>query len=257
MSETRRRGPDRRDILKCMGWAGTGALWSVSGGVLSSVLVDQAIAAPRRAHSFSFVQVSDSHIGFDKAANPDARATFREAVAKIRALPEEPDFILHTGDISHLSKDQEFDDADQIIGEAGVPVFHIPGEHDMLDEGGGGRARDGELEQGISPWRVETAQEASGWSTRAIGVLARTKVAVRRPSTLPSWPAGTTMGPGAGAVPGAGWGKAVERAVWKLMFPSTFWAIWWMWPFSTVTEPNRRSRPSACSESSVPQPQSG
>ena len=137
MSETRRGGPGRRDILKCMGWAGTGALWSVSGGVLSSVLVDQAVAAPRRAKSFSFVQISDSHIGFDKAANPDARATFREAVAKIKALPEPPDFIVHTGDISHLSKDQEFDDADQIIGEAGVPVFHIPGEHDMLDEGGG------------------------------------------------------------------------------------------------------------------------
>ena len=137
MSEQSNGGPGRRDLLRCMAWAGTGALWSVSGGTLSSVLVDEAVAAPMRAQAFSFVQVSDSHIGFDKAANPDARATFRQAVAKIQALPRKPDFIVHTGDISHLSKDKEWDDADQIIGEVGIPVFHIPGEHDMLDEGGG------------------------------------------------------------------------------------------------------------------------
>jgi 3',5'-cyclic AMP phosphodiesterase CpdA len=141
-------GAHRRDVLKCMAWAGTGALWTVSGGVLGSTLLGEAQAKP--AKGFSFVQVSDSHIGFDKAANPDARATFRQAVAKIKALPEPPDFILHTGDISHLSKDAEWDDADQIIGEAGVPVFHIPGEHDMLDEGGGAAylARYGKETQG-------------------------------------------------------------------------------------------------------------
>src|SRR4051794_4405172 len=87
-------GSSRRDLLKCMAWAGTGALWSFGGGLASSMLVDQALAAPVNAKSFSFVQVSDSHIGFDKAANPDARATFHEAVAKIRALPQTPDFIL-------------------------------------------------------------------------------------------------------------------------------------------------------------------
>ncbi len=127
----------RRRILECMAWAGTGALWTVNGGVAGSVLLDRAVGAPARAAGFSFVQVSDSHIGFDKAANPDARATFRAAVDKIRALANKPDFILHTGDISHLSKPQEFDDADQILGEAGLPVFHVPGEHDMLDEGNG------------------------------------------------------------------------------------------------------------------------
>ena len=137
MSEHDDANHGRRDILKCMAWAGTGALWTMSGGVASSMLVDDAMAAPGRTQGFSFVQVSDSHIGFEKPANPDARATFREAVAKIKALPQKPDFIVHTGDISQLSKDQEFDDADQIIGEAGVQVFHIPGEHDMLDEGNG------------------------------------------------------------------------------------------------------------------------
>jgi 3',5'-cyclic AMP phosphodiesterase CpdA len=120
-----------------MSWAGAGVLWTVGGGVASSVSLDQALAAPRKAKGFSFLQVSDSHIGFTKDPNPDARATFREAVAKIKAMPVKPAFILHTGDVSHLSRDQEFDDADQILSEAGVTAFHVPGEHDMLDEGQG------------------------------------------------------------------------------------------------------------------------
>jgi 3',5'-cyclic AMP phosphodiesterase CpdA len=108
-------------------------------GALSSVeLLDAAHAAAAKPHGgLTFVQISDSHIGFAKDPNPDARATFREAVAKIKAMPAKPDFILHTGDITQLSKDQEFDDADQILTEAGLPVFHVPGEHDMLDEGTG------------------------------------------------------------------------------------------------------------------------
>ena len=128
--------PDRRGFLQCMTWAGAGVVWGVAGGIPGAVSLAQADAAPRRA-PFSFVQVSDSHIGFAKAANPDARVTFREAVAKIRALPDQPAFIVHTGDVSQLSKDSEFDDADQILKEAGLPVFHIPGEHDVLDEGAG------------------------------------------------------------------------------------------------------------------------
>jgi 3',5'-cyclic AMP phosphodiesterase CpdA len=123
-----------------MGWAGTGMVWTVNGGLADAILLaTSAEATPRktRVASFSFVQVSDSHIGFNKEPNPDARATFREAVAKIKALPEKPAFILHTGDVSQLSKAQEFDDADQILKEAGLPVFHVPGEHDMLDEGQG------------------------------------------------------------------------------------------------------------------------
>lgn len=130
---------DRRGMLKCMGWAGTGALYALAGGVASSISLDAALARPATTGvaPFTFLQISDSHIGFDKPANPDARATFREAIAKVKALAQRPDFILHTGDISHLSRDAEFADADAIIGEAGIPVFHVPGEHDMLDEGGG------------------------------------------------------------------------------------------------------------------------
>jgi 3',5'-cyclic AMP phosphodiesterase CpdA len=128
--------PNRRGVLACMGWAGTGVVWSLAGGVANSLVLGAAQAAPK-ARAFTFVQVSDSHVGFAKDPNPDARATFREAVAKIAALPQKPDFILHTGDVTQLSRDQEFDDADQILNEAGLPVFHVPGEHDMLDEGNG------------------------------------------------------------------------------------------------------------------------
>ena len=134
-------GDDRRGFLKCMAWAGTGALWTISGGLASSISLDQAAARPPASHApakgFSFVQLSDSHVGFAKPANPDAAATYREAVAKVIAMPMKPDFIIHTGDITQLSKDQEFDDADQIVRAAGLTVFHVPGEHDMLDEGAG------------------------------------------------------------------------------------------------------------------------
>jgi Icc protein len=112
-------------------------LFTLSGGLASSISLDQAVAKPYAAKGFSFLQISDSHIGFNKAANPDALATFREAVGKILALPVKPDFIIHTGDITQLSRDEEFDDADQILKEAGLTVFHVPGEHDMLDDGAG------------------------------------------------------------------------------------------------------------------------
>jgi 3',5'-cyclic AMP phosphodiesterase CpdA len=130
-------GEDRRGFLKCMAWAGTGALFTASGGLMSSISLDQAVAAPAAAKGFTFLQISDSHVGFNKPANPDAAATYKEAVGKILALPTKPDFIIHTGDITQLSKDQEFDDADQIIKQTGLTVFHVPGEHDMLDEGSG------------------------------------------------------------------------------------------------------------------------
>jgi Icc protein len=132
----RKAGLDRREVLSCMTWAGTGLLWGLSGGLpITTGLVDAAFAAPGTDQgSFTFLQISDSHIGFNKPANPDAVATLREAIAKIKALSAKPAFMIHTGDITHLSKDREFDDADQLINEAGVPVFYVPGEHDVLDE---------------------------------------------------------------------------------------------------------------------------
>ncbi len=127
----------RRGALECMVWAGTGVLWTLSGGVPhSSLLLGEAAAAPAQG-GLSFLQISDSHVGFDKAANPNALGTLREAVDLIKAMPNKPAFMIHTGDISHLSKAGQFDDADQVIGDTGLKVHYVPGEHDMIDENNG------------------------------------------------------------------------------------------------------------------------
>src|SRR5450631_990536 len=134
--EDRGQGLGRREVLECMVWAGTGVLWAVSGGVPHSVgLVGDALAA--ESTGFTFLQMSDSHVGFNKPANPDALGTLREAVAKVKAMPIKPSFIIHTGDITHLSKPEEFDNADKVYGETGVKIHYVPGEHDMIDEGQG------------------------------------------------------------------------------------------------------------------------
>jgi 3',5'-cyclic AMP phosphodiesterase CpdA len=86
--------------------------------------------------SIFFVQISDSHIGFDKAANPDVTATLREAVAKIKGSTQKPSFVLHTGDLTHLSKAAEFDTLQQVLTELALPVFYVPGEHDVLGDDG-------------------------------------------------------------------------------------------------------------------------
>jgi 3',5'-cyclic AMP phosphodiesterase CpdA len=127
-------GVSRRHALECMLWAGTGVLWTVSGGVPTSLsLLGRAEAAPA-ATSFTFLQISDSHVGFDKAANPNALGTLQEAIAKVKALPSKPAFMLHTGDITHLSAPAQFDNAAQVIGTAGLDVHYVPGEHDILDD---------------------------------------------------------------------------------------------------------------------------
>ncbi len=134
-------GMSRRRLLgRCAGWAGAGALYTMTGGVASSISLDAALAAPKRAggaRPFTFLQISDTHIGFDKAANPNARGTAIEAVEKIKALADKPDLFIHTGVITHLSTDAQFDDAAQSLSGLGAPVFYVPGEHDFLSEGQG------------------------------------------------------------------------------------------------------------------------
>jgi 3',5'-cyclic-AMP phosphodiesterase len=124
--------PTRRKVLECMTWAGTGVLWTVAGGVPASLgIIDEALAAEQKG--FNFLQISDSHMGFDKPANPNAKGTLEEAIEKVKALPAKPAFMIHTGDISHLSKPSEFDDADRIISGARLDVHYVPGEHDFID----------------------------------------------------------------------------------------------------------------------------
>jgi len=138
MTQEKDDGIDRRGALECMIWAGTGVLWTLAGGVpRSSSLLGISEANAQAARGFTFLQISDSHIGFKAPANPNPMATLDEAVAKINALPQKPAFMLHTGDITHLSKPEEFDNADQGITKARLDTFYVPGEHDIIDEGQG------------------------------------------------------------------------------------------------------------------------
>src|SRR5271170_6806648 len=97
-------GVDRRGFLKCMAWAGTGLVWTMSGGIPVSRAFAKSGKDSGRRGDFTFVQISDSHIGFNKPANPDVTATLQTAINKINAMPHKPDFIIHTGDLSQLSK---------------------------------------------------------------------------------------------------------------------------------------------------------
>jgi 3',5'-cyclic AMP phosphodiesterase CpdA len=134
MSEfDREDGVSRRKVLECMTWVGTGVLWTVTGGVPHSLGIIGEAAA-QEARGLTFLQISDSHVGFDKPANPNALGTLEEAVARINAKPKKSSFMIHTGDISHLSKVSEFDDADRIISQTRLDVHYVPGEHDFLDE---------------------------------------------------------------------------------------------------------------------------
>jgi 3',5'-cyclic AMP phosphodiesterase CpdA len=129
---------DRRGFLKCMAWVGTASLWALKGGVPTSFALSQLNALDEATkQSIFFAQISDSHIGFSKEANKDVTATLREAVAKLNTLPTRPRLVLHTGDISQLSRPDEFDTADQVLKELRTErICFVPGEHDVLNDNG-------------------------------------------------------------------------------------------------------------------------
>ena len=139
-------GIDRKGFIKCMAWAGTGVLWLMSGGSLKAFGMSQLIdkntghlkdnmLLPKS--DFSFVQISDSHIGFNKPVNPDVPGTLRATISKINAMPNQPSFVLHTGDLSHLSQADEFDMLDQELKSVKAgKIFYVPGEHDVLNDNG-------------------------------------------------------------------------------------------------------------------------
>lgn len=138
-------GVDRRGFLECMAWAGTGVLWLMSGGVMKSMamshMIDQSTGKLKKGlivppSDFSFVQISDSHIGFNKAANPDVVGTLNAAIAKINNMPVAPSFVLHTGDLTHLAQAEEFDTLEQSLKSVKTEkIFYVPGEHDVTDNG--------------------------------------------------------------------------------------------------------------------------
>ncbi|HUN60561.1 MAG TPA: metallophosphoesterase [Candidatus Sulfotelmatobacter sp.] len=132
-------GINRRGFLKCMAWAGTGTLCVMQEGVLKSLALNrwEELQQPHGQSELSFAQISDSHMGFSKPANTDVVSTLKAAVDKINALPQAPEFLLHTGDISHLTRPEEFDTVEQILKSAKVKdVFYVPGEHDVTDGDG-------------------------------------------------------------------------------------------------------------------------
>ena len=132
-------GINRRGFLKCMAWAGTGAYFVLQGGVLKSFAMGEVAkhSAKELKGELSFVQISDSHIGFNKPANPDVLATLHAAIDKINSLDVLPAFLLHTGDLTHLSKPEEFDTLDQSLKALKTDrIFYVPGEHDVLNDDG-------------------------------------------------------------------------------------------------------------------------
>jgi 3',5'-cyclic-AMP phosphodiesterase len=134
-------GIDRRGFLKCMAWAGTGVIWTIAAsGIPTSRVFGQTVhkipTKPSKG-DVHFLQISDSHIGFNKPANPDVSGTLQATVDKINALPDAPEFMIHTGDLTHSSKPEEFDTTVQILkGAHTKEVFYVPGEHDTsIDDG--------------------------------------------------------------------------------------------------------------------------
>ena len=125
----------RRSFLKCMAWGGTGLVWAMNSGVLSAS--ELLAGSKRKPAGFSFVQISDSHIGFNKDPNHDVTKTFQEAVDKINALEEQPAFVIHTGDITHLAEAAQFDTAAQILKSSKAnQIYYVPGEHDVFTDDG-------------------------------------------------------------------------------------------------------------------------
>lgn len=133
--DTTHDGIDRRGFLKCMAWAGTGLVWAMKSGVLSARAFGADAVAD--AADFTFVQVSDSHIGFNKGVYTDVLGTFQTSVARINSLPKTPSLVLHTGDLSHLSKPAEFDTVSQVMKSIKTEqTFYVPGEHDYFVDNG-------------------------------------------------------------------------------------------------------------------------
>src|SRR5271165_1846083 len=127
----------RRNALKCMAYGGAGTLFALSGGVFTPM--DLATAADAKQGTDApgrplFVQISDTHIGFNKEANPDVNGTLTSTIDLVNAMREQPALIIHTGDITHLSKPAEFDVAQQLLSRVRTTELHtVPGEHDTTD----------------------------------------------------------------------------------------------------------------------------
>jgi 3',5'-cyclic AMP phosphodiesterase CpdA len=126
--------PSRRGALKCLAFGGVGTLFMLAGGVLAPVELALAANAKDSTGVPLFLQISDSHICFNKDANPDVAGTLKQTIDLVNAMPVKPALIIHTGDITHLSKPEEFDLAAQLLSGLNITELHtVPGEHDVTD----------------------------------------------------------------------------------------------------------------------------
>ena len=143
----------RRKALSCLGaWSGAAVMWGVVGGV-PRAFGKAADMKKTHAGAFTFAQISDTHIGFNKEANPDVLGTLRRCISDLNGLPERPAFVVHTGDITHLSKPAEFDLANEVLSELRIDRMHfVPGEHDALDNGLSGYLQRHGDQGGGKPW---------------------------------------------------------------------------------------------------------
>jgi hypothetical protein len=186
-------GIDRAGFLKCMAWAGTGVLWIMSGGIMKSFgmsqLIDRRTGQIRKGLSipqadFSFVQISDSHIGFSKPANTDVTGTLQAAIDKINAMPSRPSFVLHTGDLTHLAQPEEFDGLYQSLKSVKTEkIFYVPGEHDVTDNGkiylerfGKGTMGDGWYSFDYNGVHFIGLVNVSGGGDGGLGILGKTQL---------------------------------------------------------------------------------
>jgi 3',5'-cyclic-AMP phosphodiesterase len=128
---------NRRGFLECAAWTGAAVMWTMTGGLARSRVVSAAAAADMDAGTFSFVQISDTHVGFKGQANPDAAITLQQVIDRVNAQPTRPAFVLHTGDQTHGQKAGAFDTVAQLLkGLKTERIFYVPGEHDVFLDGG-------------------------------------------------------------------------------------------------------------------------
>ena len=118
----------RGTFLEHVAWTGSGIAWTFT----AAGLLEGAPAGAAGTGAFSFVQISDSHIGFARPENPDVLGTFSKTIAAINALPQQPAFVVHTGDVTHLSKPAQFDAAKHVLATLRAPLIVLPGEHDVI-----------------------------------------------------------------------------------------------------------------------------
>ena len=128
----------RRNALKCMAYGGAGTLFVMAGGVFTPIDLARAAEASGKDSVKTgtplFVQISDTHIGFNKDANPDVNGTLTQTIDLVNGMAKQPALIIHTGDITHLSKPAEFDLAQQMLAQLKTTELHTtPGEHDTSD----------------------------------------------------------------------------------------------------------------------------